>query len=241
MATRKTDRRSGARFKPTLAGSTGLTHEARRCRRRFLRFFPAGFQDEAYVDRERDYKWEAHERWCSLLRRAQFQSLLDGGEYQQIAKHAVGIESRTNLLFSFEKMALRDAVREREGARVFAEGLWQLLYGDGTDEARFSTWCEAIARLPRRQTRVLTWPMATVWAFIALPETHIFLKPTVTRRAAAEYGFDFHYQPVPNWETYVSLIEFAGQIREDQADLGPRDLIDLQSFVWVQGSDDYEG
>ena len=239
MATRRTDARSGARFRPALKDEA-LPREALRCRKRFLRFFPAGFQDETYVDWERDYKWEAHDKWCALLRRSQFQSLLDAGEYQQIAKHAVSIESRTNLLFSFEKMALRDAVRERDSARVFAEGLWDVLYGDGSDQERFGRWKEAIASLPRRQTRVLTWPMMTVWGFIAMPEKHVFLKPTVTRRAAAEYGFDFRYRSEPNWETYVSLLEFAEQVREDQADLGPRDMIDLQSFIWVQGSDEYE-
>jgi hypothetical protein len=29
-------------------------------------------------------------------------------------------------------------------------------------------------------------------------------------------------------------------VRHDQADLRPRDMIDLQSFIWVQGSDEYE-
>ena len=57
---------------------------------------------------------------------------------------------------------------------------------------------------------------------------------------AEAYGFDFHYASRPNWATYVSLLEFAEQIREDQRDLGPRDMIDLQSFIWVQGSDEYE-
>jgi hypothetical protein len=33
--------------------------------------------------------------------------------------------------------------------------------------------------LPRRQSRVLTWPLITVFGFIAEPGTHIFLKPTV--------------------------------------------------------------
>src|SRR5688572_14819809 len=38
-----------------------------RCRRKFLRFFPGGFQDETYLDWERDYKVAAHARWtkCS--------------------------------------------------------------------------------------------------------------------------------------------------------------------------------
>jgi hypothetical protein len=236
----RTDRRSGARFKPSLTGGSDLTPEARRCRRKFLRFFPAGFRDETYMDWERGYKWEAHERWCQVLRRNTFQSLLDDGDFAAVAKHAVSIESRTNLLFSFEKMALRDAVKEKDGARRFAEGLWNFLYGDGSDQDRFEAWVDAIGGLPRRQTRVLTWPMATIWGFIAQPEKHIFIKPMVTRRAAAEYGVEFDYKSQPNWETYVSMQEFAEQVREDQGDLGARDMIDLQSFIWVQGSDEYE-
>ena len=93
--------------------------------------------------------------------------------------------------------------------------------------------------LPRRQTRVLTWPIVTVIGFIAQPDRHIFLKPNVTRAAATAYGFDFEYASRPNWGTYQSLLAFAGKIRRDQRDLRPRDMIDLQGFIWVQGSDEY--
>jgi len=95
-------------------------------------------------------------------------------------------------------------------------------------------------QLPRRQTRVLTWPLLTVFGFIARPDVHIFLKPTVTRIAAREYGYDFDYSSRPNWQTYASLLDFARTIRRDQRDLKPRDMIDIQSFMWVQGSDEYE-
>jgi hypothetical protein len=228
------------RLQPPLSGAADLSAAARRCRRKFLRFFPGGFGDETYVDWERGYKWEAYERWCSALRRNTFRSLLDSGEYAAIAKHAVSIESRTNLLFSFEKMALRDAVKTPAGARGFATGLWDFLHGSGTDEERFTRWVEAVENLPRIQTRVLTWPIVTVFGFIAQPERHIFLKPMVTRRAAEQYDFPFEYASRPNWRSYVSLIEFAEQVREDQRDLGPRDMMDLQSFIWVQGSDEYD-
>jgi hypothetical protein len=79
-----------------------------------------------------------------------------------------------------------------------------------------------------------------VFGFIAQPETHIFLKPNVTRLAAQAYGFDFLYRSRPNWETYASLLAFAARVRRDVRDLRPRDMIDLQSFIWVQGSDEYE-
>jgi hypothetical protein len=207
-----------------------------RCRRKFLRFFPDGFQDETYIDWERGYKWAAHERWENELGAKEFKRLLKAGEFEEIARRAVTIESRTNLLFSFEKMALRDAVKMDDGARRFAEGLYEFLHG----KHDFDRWCGVVAELPRRQTRVLTWPIATVFGFVATPERDIFVKPNVTKRAAIEYGFDFHYVSKPNAETYGEVLAFAEQVRRDQRALKPRDMIDLQGFLWVQGSDEYD-
>ena len=217
-----------------------MNARAKRCRRKFLRFFPEGFHDETYIDWERGYKWTAHERWNDVLGRKEHGALLRRGEFEEVARRAVQIESRTNLLFSFEKMALRDAVRSPSGAETFAAGLYDFLYGRGQIRGRFAAWCAAVESLPRRQTRVLTWPLVTVFGFIALQDQHIFLKPNVTRTAAGEYGFDFDYRSRPNWETYESLLAFAETVRRDNADLRPRDMIDLQSFIWVQGSDEYE-
>ncbi len=213
---------------------------ALRCRRKFLRFFPGGFADETYVDWERGYKWQAHERWMNALGPSPFRDLLRQRRFSDIAAHAVSIESRTNLLFSFEKMALRDAVKSAAGAEAFATGLYDFLHGRAGDERRFEQWCEVVGSLPRRQTRVLTWPVVTVFGFIAQPDRHMFLKPNVTRVAAGEYGVEFTYASRPNWMTYASLLDFAMRVRADQRDLGPKDMIDAQSFIWVQGSDEYE-
>jgi hypothetical protein len=106
-----------------------------------------------------------------------------------VARVATTIESRTNLLFSFEKMALRDAVKSDPGARTFAMGLWDFLHGRGTDHGRFERWITCVGSLPRRQTRVLTWPVVTVMGFLAQPDRHIFLKPKVTRTAAPRTAF----------------------------------------------------
>jgi hypothetical protein len=211
------------------------------CRRKFLHFFPRGFRDETYLAWERDYKAEAHGRWTEDLHAAEFRRLLRSREYGEVATRLLRIESRTNLLFSFEKMALRDAVRASAGARQLAEGLYGFLHGSGRREARFAEWCETVAALPRRQTRVLTWPIVTVFGFLAQPDEHIFLKPNVTRVAAAAYGFDLPYQSRPNWDTYESLLALAATVKADLRDLNPRDMIDIQSFLWVQGSDEYRG
>jgi hypothetical protein len=219
--------------------TTKFFTSAQKCRNKFLRFFPKGFYDQKYLEWEREYKLQAHRQWNELLNKSVFRDLLKDGKFREIAARAVKIESRTNLLFSFEKMALRDALKKNVGARAFSEGLFYFLHGAGKIEQRFDLWCETLANLPRKQTRVLTWTTATVFGFIAQPETHIFLKPNTTRAAAGEYGFDFKYNSRPSWKVYANLLEFAEIIRRDLVDLKPRDMIDIQSFIWAIGSDEY--
>ena len=114
-------------------------------------------------------------------------------------------------------------LKSAAGAERFAQGVYDFLHGRGDAERRFERWCVLV----------------TVFGFIAQPDQHIFLKPTVTKRAAEAYGYDFRYQSKPNWETYSSLLDFAETLRRDLRDLRPRDMIDIQSFIWVQGSDEY--
>lgn len=212
-----------------------------RCRRKFLRYYPKGFADPDYLDLERGYKWLAHKRWLSALEERDFAQLLAAGQFGEIARRAVAIEARTNLLFSFEKMALRDAVKSSAGARAFATALFEYLHGSDRLEDRFARWCNAVGELPRRQTRVLTWPIVTVFGFIAQPRLHFFLKPFVTRKAAEQYGFALEYNSRPEWTTYSRVLTFAKAVRTDLRDLKPKDMIDIQSFLWVQGSDEYPG
>ena len=62
------------------------------------------------LETEREPKWRAHQRWNVELPRERSER----GPTREIAQEAVHIESRMQLLFSFEKMAIRDAVREAE-------------------------------------------------------------------------------------------------------------------------------
>jgi hypothetical protein len=130
-------------------------------------------------------------------------------------------------------------VRSPAGAKAFALALFDFLHGAAPIEVRFTDWVEAVARLPRRKTRVLTWPLVTVFGFIAQPRTHFFLKPMVTREAARRYGGELPYASRPSWDMYKAVLGFVSQVRADIRDLSPRDMIDMQSFLWVQGSDEY--
>jgi len=69
------------------------------------------------------------------------------------------------------------------------------------------------------------------------------LKPTVTKIAARELGIEFPYASKPQWPTYASLLALAATLERQLRTLPTfqaRDMIDIQSFIWVQGSDEYE-
>ncbi len=210
-----------------------------RCLKKFLHYFPRGFYDDKYIAWERGYKWNAHLAWTEKLNNKELNALLADHNYPEVGRRATAIESKTNLLFSFEKMALRDGIKDTASAKIFAEGLNDYLYGRKSIEVRFEQFCQMISSLPVKQTRVLTWPIATVFGFIAQPSDHIYLKPTVTKNAAAKFGFDLKYHSQPGWAMYQRLLEFASEIREYTKKLKPRDMIDIQSFIWVLGSEEY--
>src|SRR3954471_22266239 len=99
-----------------------VTAKARiKCKKKFLYYFPKGFADAKYYAWERGYKWEAHLAWEKDLNKKEYERLLSEKQFSEIAFRAVRLETKTNLLFSFEKMALRDAVKPAEGAKAFAE------------------------------------------------------------------------------------------------------------------------
>jgi hypothetical protein len=215
---------------------------AARSRRKFELFYPGGFDDETYRVAERAAKERAHLEWQAELGPTALRKLIARGEFAQIAEAAVRIESRTSLLFSFEKMALRDAVRSPAGARLFACELYAFLHGPGSPQRRFGDWLDALAELPQPGSKVLTWPVATVFGFIARPDRHLFMKPRATRRAARAYGYDLAYESQPSWAGYRDLLTFAAVLRRDldrKHGFKARDMIDLQSFIWVQGAEEY--
>lgn len=216
------------------------TNKPRSCINKFLNFFPKGFQDTKYADWERTHKWETHERWNTLLNKAIFAELLQKRKFDEVCKRALQIESKTYLLFSFEKMAIRDALKTPEAQRLFAKSLFQFLYNPGDKLDKFEKWCHVIAKLPRKQTRVVTWPILTIFGFLARPDQYIYFKPMVTRNAALAYGFDLVYKAPISLETYKSFLAFTDLLRRDLKILKPKDLIDIQSFIWVLGSAEYE-
>lgn len=213
-------------------------------KQRFLHHFKEGFHDPAFIgtpsEGERTYKWLAHERYLEHLGNGRGRELLARGAVDELT----GLLSKvlggaSNLLAVTEQIAFRQGLSDGAAAERYFRTLFDLVEG-GPAEGPFDEHAQAVASLPASgATHTDKWTIVTAVPFLARPDTFMFVKPSNIKKASAVLAFDVRYDPSPNWATYERVLRLAQVYREQLADLGARDFIDVQSFFWVTG-DTYE-
>ena len=201
----------------------------------FLNSYPRGFSDPHYLEKERNYKWEAHQHFVQQLGRKQAEKLLASDKVPELTRRALFVVHKVNLLSPFESAALNDATKDTAAACAFFESLLNLLSSSGDLAEPFRAYAAAVCELPQKKGghRVATWPVATILPFLSQPKRHMFLKPEFTQEAAERLGFDLLYDPKPNWTTYERLLRLGRHYLNLLAESGARDYIDVQSFIWL--------
>ncbi|MBI9090324.1 MAG: DUF3553 domain-containing protein [Desulfobacterium sp.] len=194
----------------------------------FLKRFPKGFYEEEFIEKERESKVKAHDLSVELLNKDAFLTLLQEKNYSELSKRALKVINATNLIFPNEKMSLKEGLKTPSVQREFSEKLYDLLF-DEDDELQnrfeaFSTFLESI--------EAAKWTTASYFLFVHFPQTYMFVKPTVTRNVSKLCGFEINYQPKLNWLTYNSVLKFSSYLNTELLNLEPRDMIDVQSFMW---------
>lgn len=207
----------------------------------FLTKFPLGFSDPAYLGNkgERKDKWDAHIKFEETLGKGQGQQLLEEGNIAEITDRVLAVVSKAKMFGSFETMAITDALKNQQAAHRFLTALFVVLDSPVISKAVYQPYIDSVLDLPQEagKSKVATWPVVTLLPFIAQPDRHMFLKPTNSQSAAEALAFDLRYQSQPNWQTYEALLEM-GKIYSNEVidkNLQPRDLIDVQSFLWLAG------
>jgi hypothetical protein len=197
----------------------------------FLKKFPDGFDDSNFYKDERGYKVNTHQQFQSLLSEKNFKLLLNDNRYEDICQNAVKVvaamNKETEFVSRFEVSALQKGLKAEANKKLFGDSLYALLYSEEKLEDRFKAFCDCLS-----QMNAAKWPIATYFGFIASPSEQMFFKPDVTKKAANACDFDLSYSTEPNWLTYRKLLEFSNFLFKQLKDLKPKDMIDIQSFIW---------
>jgi hypothetical protein len=197
----------------------------------FLAKYPGGFDSPEYTREERDFKVKAHELATRELAADTLRAALEAGRHDDIVEAALRVMNATTLVFPNEKIAFRNSVASPAARATFAPVFVELLHGAGPFKDRFDEFAELLAEAGAGK-----WTVATYYPYLLFPREHMFLKPEVTQRAADAYGYSLEYEARPNWNTYEKLLAFSQMLSERLEPLKPRDMLDVQSFLWVAGA-----
>ncbi|MGM0611605.1 MAG: DUF3553 domain-containing protein [Thermodesulfobacteriota bacterium] len=193
----------------------------------FLEEFPEGFYGAKFKEHERNYKDKAHSLANDLLGKESFLGLLNSEDYSEIVKRVLKVTNATNLIFPNEKMSLKDGLQSSEAQKQLSQALYSLLYGEEEFENRFVAFAKVLEDIDTAK-----WTTATYFLFIVHPDKYMFVKPTVTQYSSELCGYEVNYKPQLNWLTYKSVLGFSEYIKSEISELEPRDMIDVQSFMW---------
>lgn len=197
----------------------------------FLKIFPEGFNDEKFNRDERQNKLAAQKILASSLNREEFQRLLEEENFEEITRLSLTVINKTTLIFPNEKMSLKNGLLDATNQELFCNSLFQLLYGDQAIESRFMNFANTLTTLKADK-----WTTQTYFLYLSNPEKYLFLKPTITKKAAEMCAFQLHYDPKLNWRTYKALLNFGEYFKTELKiygdNLTPKDMIDVQSFYW---------
>jgi len=165
-------------------------------------------------------------------------TLLEQKNFEEISKLAKKVISKTNLIFPNEIMSLSDGLTAKpENAKIFSEALFYHLYSQDSPKERFMAFVKAL-----NQLNAAKWTTATYFLHLIYPEDSPFMKPEVTKKAAEAFGYPLDYKSNIQWDTYNRLIELAKFVEKRLSAhplLKPKDMIDIQGFMWCADPSKY--
>lgn len=183
------------------------------------------FESEKYLQDERIYKMRLAEHVRDSLDKPQLERLIASAAFEEAARLIRRTYQRqeNNLLNSWDRLPLEDAPDED-----LARSLYALLYGTEAFAERFNAW---VALLSRKAPNC--WPAATFFLMLADPQHHVFVKPVPFRTLLVRLRPEIPWTTRPTAAAYEQLQQLSEDLYEQLRPLGARDMIDVQSFVWL--------
>lgn len=199
---------------------------------RFMETYPDGFEDAGFMSAARDATLRGNKFCAQLLSQDELVRLIAEGGFEDICDRARHVESSTNLLTKTERKVLHEGLELPENQKLFAAALLDFLYGAESEEARFKHFLRTLGILNLRK-----WQYATLFSFIRNPQQSAFIKPTAIQNSARALCWRISYKLEANWKTYDAVMRLYSYVRTNLIEEGmmPRDLIDVQHFIWTVG------
>ena len=192
----------------------------------FLEVYPDGFYGQKQAIEERDYKLQASQLFKSILNKDLFHEHLQQEAYSEIIKRIALCVNSTNFIQgSFEKPVLLNTINQNPERYCCA--LYDFIYGQLPEQERMVVFINVLDELS-----LLKWTYFSYFLFLSDTDRYMFVKPEMLKRSLEICRYPLNYESKPSYELYAEILKFCHWLKDKIADLSPRDMIDVHSFMW---------
>ncbi len=193
----------------------------------------ASFRDPRFEEQEIDYKQAAIELARQELSKGALEHHLANADGdQQIITKLRSVAQATNLLYLTQPSKgdialLYETAKEFQGE--LCREVFSLLHGEGDSPDRldrFVAWQTNRGLKPK-------WTFPTYYLFLLRPDQDIFVKPAATKKVISHLGLELDLSPPPTGAAYRRLLAISKGLIQSLEDRGARDMLDIQSMIWV--------
>jgi hypothetical protein len=197
------------------------------------RRFPGweNMDDPAFVKAEISYKRATIGKARTLLSDIELRGLIDGGRFDEFIRRLDKLGQDNNLLWRSVPISGDLGIIYEPGLEkpAFCEAMIDLLHGSGPSHERLNRYTTFVKAkgLPNK------WTFPTYFLFVCHPESEIFVKPRTTKWFIQFVEGPEPFTSVPTPPTYATIKQIAHELRQALEPFGARDMVDVQSVMWV--------
>ncbi|KAA3658708.1 MAG: AAA family ATPase, partial [Chloroflexi bacterium] len=189
------------------------------------------FTHPQFVKDEIAYKQATISKAAELLSKSAVNALIAKGEFDEFVERVDKIARDNNMLWRNVPSAGDTAVFTHPSLDkpTFCTQIRNLLYGDRPTPERLNTFSSYLTqqKLPNK------WPLPTYLLFICHPDREMFIKPRTAEWLLKFMGSPQRIVSPPNGQTYADVKRISNSLYESLGEFGVRDMVDVQSFIWV--------
>ncbi|RQD75648.1 MAG: hypothetical protein D5R97_05655, partial [Candidatus Syntrophonatronum acetioxidans] len=192
-----------------------------------------GLDDPKFLEIEKKYKLEASEKSWEILGEEVFNNYLKGEDYQGIIEGLKSICGLTNLINWRDFYFLRFIPTEQYSP--LCKKIFSLVH---EEESSLEERIDSLSSFLEKQKEITNsniWNFVTYLLFIFYPKKYYFVKPSIWNRICKKLSIKDPRTPLMRASSYNQILSVCQNIWEELqgTDLEPRDMIDLQSLLYV--------
>ncbi len=193
-----------------------------------------GFDHPGFVEDEVAYKQATVARARELLSQDELERLIAEGQFDEFIARLEKIGQDNNLLWRSVPLSgdLGILYQPQLDKATFCPAVFDLLYGPDAAHQRLTRYTVYVKAngLPNK------WTFPTYFLFVCHPDSEMFVKPRTTKWFIQFMDGPKTFTSVPTPPTYVTIKQIAQEVRDALVEYGPRDMVDIQSLIWVCAS-----